>query len=234
MRKILILIIVAVMLVMQTGCTMAGSEIVLESDPSEPLKEEMPISDVVESPSSEEENGVIYDDSFTESEKELPVVVYVCGAVLETGVYELPPGSRLADAVKAAGGFDEDANDTYVNLAAECIDGMKLYIPTTSETEASKSLGTTGSLQGSEDGRPESFDISGGLANADTSVAGLVNINTASKEELTTLSGIGAGYADRIIAYRNEKGPFRSIEDIMKVSGIKEKLFSKIKDQITV
>ena len=150
---------------------------------------------------------------------------------MEAGVYELRQGSRLDDAVKAAGGFDDEADRTYINLAALVTDGMKLYVPTKEEVAVAA---VDKAVTGSPAAGIESFDAATSGGDFSSSGSGLVNINTATKEELTTISGIGAGYADRIIAYRNEKGPFKNIEDIMKVSGIKEKLFSKIKDKITV
>ena len=197
-----------------TGCTSAGTEVVLETVTEE---------GVSEASVSGEGNVEAVDSSFAEASDEQPVVVYVCGAVVKSGVYELPSGSRLDDAVKAAGGFDEEADRTYVNLAAPVTDGMKLYIPT--QQEVTEAAGNVFELQAEGAGETPVTGNPG---------SGLVNINTATKEELTTLTGIGAGYADRIIAYRQEKGPFKSIEDIMKVSGIKDKLFSRIKDQITV
>ena len=153
--------------------------------------------------------------------------VYVCGAVEKAGVYELDEGSRIVDAVDAAGGFAEGADKTYVNLAARLTDGMKLQIPTLEEASDSKlSKGI------------ESFDSDSVAATSQLTAAGvsegLVNINTATKEELKSLSGIGDSTADKIIRYREDNGGFGKIEDIMKVSGIKEKLFSKIRDNITV
>ena len=100
---------------------------------------------------------------------------------------------------------------------------MKLYIPTISET--SKELAASGI---------ESYDNFGDKDPGEERGKALVNINTATKEELKTLPGIGDGIAGKIVKYREEKGAFKSCDDIMKVSGIKEKLFSKIRDYITV
>ncbi len=155
------------------------------------------------------------------------LAVYVCGAVENAGVYELDEGSRIVDAVEAAGGFAEGADRTYVNLAARLSDGMNLLIPTMQEASDSDLVKGI-----------ESFD-SGSVAdssqNNDTGTgSGLININTATKEELKSLSGIGDSTADKIIRYREDNGGFKKIEDIMKISGIKEKLFSKIRDNITV
>ena len=244
MRKKLIVLIAVVMIVMLTGCSSAGTEVVLESVTQELVSEDSVTAKEPETAASDSSFDRVAEamsdgatmvgmsDGATESSKAVQVVVYVCGAVCEAGVYELPDGSRLDDAVQAAGGFDEEADRTYVNLAALCSDGMKLYIPT--KQEVAEARGGTAVIGGS----PNTFGADAGSFSSSerpgNTKNGLVNINTASKEELTTLPGIGAGYADRIIAYRCEKGPFKSIEDIMKVSGIKEKLFSKIRDQITV
>lgn len=135
------------------------------------------------------------------------ISVYVCGAVVSPGVVELPEGSRAADALQAAGGFAEDADISYVNLAAKVQDCEKLYFPSVEEA----------------------LDLS-----AQEKGTGLVNINTAGVDALCTLSGIGEARAGDIIAYREENGPFENKEDIMKVPGIKENAYKKISDKITV
>lgn len=133
------------------------------------------------------------------------IFVYVCGAVKQEGVYELPAGSRVYEAVAKAGGFREDAAKTQVNQAEVLQDEAQIYVPTFAEQEEQ---------QTQEDGK--------------------VNLNTASKEELMTLPGVGEAKADSIIAYREQQGRFETVEDIMQISGIKEGLFVKIKDYITV
>lgn len=135
--------------------------------------------------------------------------VYVCGAVTQPGVVELPEGSRAFDAVRAAGGMTEEADLAYVNLAEKVTDGEKLYVPTVEEAATMES-GT----------REEE--------------SGLVNINTADAAALCTLPGIGESRAADIIAYREAHGAFGSIEDIMKVPGIKDAAFRKIRDRISV
>jgi competence protein ComEA len=137
--------------------------------------------------------------------------VYICGAVANPGVYELTGGSRICDALDAAGGFSENAGTTYLNLAEFVSDGQKIYVPTQEEL--------TVELAAEEE------------AAADD---GRININTASKEQLVTLPGIGDAKADSIIAYRTEHGAFSTIEEIMEIPGIKEAVFSKIKDFISV
>ncbi len=141
-------------------------------------------------------------------------VVHICGAVVNPGVYTLEEGSRIYQAVEKAGGFREDAREDYLNQADLIVDGMKVYVPTCEETK--------GALW---------EDIS---ESAGAGQEGLVNINTADEERLCTLPGVGSAKAKSIIAYREKNGSYQKIEDIMNVEGIKEGLFQKIKDSITV
>ena len=147
------------------------------------------------------------------------IKVYVCGAVQRPDVYEISADSRIVDAVSAAGGFAIDAYPEAMNLAETVSDGSRIYVPTKEEVDA---LAVVYSDTGSG---------SGGTTNDST---GRVNINTATLEELTTLPGIGDTRARAIIDYREQNGAFGNIEDIMQVTGIKEKSFSKIKDSICV
>lgn len=152
--------------------------------------------------------------------------VHVCGAVKKPGVYCMEQGERIFEAVAAAGGFLEDACEDYVNQAKTVTDGCRIWIPTRSEA---KELGwqhpDTQLAADAADGTGRA------QAEADT---GAVNINTATSAQLCTLSGIGETKAEAIIAYRNAHGAFNKIEDIMKVAGIKQSGYDKIKDQITV
>lgn len=132
------------------------------------------------------------------------IFVYVCGAVNKEGVYELPQGSRIYEAIEVAGGFREDADKSNVNQAEILEDEERIYVPYIGEE-----------------------------VQEDVAKDGKVNINKASKEELMTLPGVGASRAESIIRYREEHGGFKQVEDIMQVSGIKEGLFEKIKELIT-
>ena len=136
------------------------------------------------------------------------ICVYVCGAVEAPGIVFLPEGSRAADALEAAGGFNSHAAVDAVNLAAKISDGEKLYFPDCEEYRAQAEKQASAS-------------------------AGLVNINTADAAQLCTLPGIGESRAADIIAYREAHGGFASCEDIMNVSGIKESVYNKISDKIT-
>ncbi len=177
--------------------------------------------------------------------------IHVCGEVAAPGVYELPAGSRMYEAVEKAGGMTSEAAQEYVNLAQAIEDGQQLWIPSKEEIrkyretgkEGSGLLGAggaagTGSVAGSQrtgSSAGTSRMAAGAAGEGGSSASGtLVNLNTASKEELMTLSGIGAARAEAILSYREQKGGFRTIEDIMKVPGIKNAAFQKIKDKITV
>lgn len=157
-------------------------------------------------------------------ETEPSIAVYVCGAVNCPGVYELSASARVYQAVEAAGGFRDDADQEWVNQAQFLQDGGKIRIYTRLETDQMRQ-------EGLEEGSvlPEGQD-------AQTEQAGEspVNLNTATREELMTLPGIGEAKADAVIAYREENGGFSSPEEIMNISGIKEAVFSQIKDRITV
>lgn len=154
-----------------------------------------------------EENG-------TEEAAGAPALyVYVCGEVVSPGVYALSEDSRIYEAVEAAGGFTEEAAREAVNLAARVSDGMQITVYSMEEAMTMP--------QNAKAGEPDSGP-------------GLVNLNTATKEELMTLKGIGESKAEDILRYRETSGGFKRIEDIMKVPGIKDAGFQKIKDSITV
>lgn len=157
-------------------------------------------------------NSIMEDMTVKES-----YVVHICGAVKNPGIYILEEGSRIYQAIEQAGGFCEEADQNYLNQADRLVDGMKLYVPT--KEEAAEGPGDW------QNANSSSVSYSG-----DT----LININTAGEELLCTLSGVGSTRAKSIIAYREKNGAFQKIEDIMNVNGIKEGLFQKIKDSITV
>lgn len=140
------------------------------------------------------------------------IFVYVCGEVNTPGVYELPADSRVYEAVDAAGGIKETGAYTYLNQAEKLSDGQKIYVP--SQEEALAQGGDGQSTEELSDGR--------------------INLNTASKEELMTLSGIGEVKAEAILRYREEKGGFTSVEELKGIEGIKEGVFNKVKDQIKI
>ncbi|MDE6319684.1 MAG: helix-hairpin-helix domain-containing protein [Lachnospiraceae bacterium] len=164
--------------------------------------------------------------------------VHVCGAVEIPGVYELPAGSRVYEAVQAAGGFTADAEQNYVNQAQILTDGVKLVIPTREEAAAAEDGEETGTGDAMQEKREAALQLGivGGGEPSDGEEAkrtdAKVNINTASQQELCGIPGVGATRAAAIIAYRESHGGFAKPEDIMKVNGIKEGMYEKIKDSI--
>ncbi|MDI9636939.1 ComEA family DNA-binding protein [Kamptonema cortianum] len=128
------------------------------------------------------------------------ILIHISGAVRQPGVVSLPVGARVLDAIQAAGGFDAGADQSRLNLAAVLTDGAKLDVP--------------------QQGSAESETVTPG---------GPVSINSASQTELESLPGIGPTLATRIIEYRTVNGGFRSIEDLMQVKGIGQKLYDRIK-----
>ena len=168
------------------------------------------------------------------SEKAKTLVVHICGAVSAPGVYELPAGSRIIDAVEAGGGFLPEADEACCNLAEEIVDGCQIYIMTKSESCADGQTEKKAGIQTSPDSDMQTTDINMRSNSATALDNGLVNLNTADVAALMTLPGIGESRAKAIISYREQHGAFAKIEDIMKISGIKQAAFSKIKDKITV
>ena len=148
------------------------------------------------------------------------VFVYVCGAVKSPGVYELDSGGRVFEAIGLAGGVTGEAAPELINQARIVTDGERIYVPNRTEADA----------------------YSSGAEGTGTDIAGIVdengkkkiNINTAGKDELMELTGIGEAKAESILRYREEHGSFQSIEELMQIEGIKEGVFNKIKDDITI
>ena len=161
-------------------------------------------------------------DQQTDREKLQICYVYICGAVKQPGVYELTADSRLFEAIQMAGGLTEEAADQVLNQAELIEDGSRIYVPTKEEVKAGMDNGDT--LTQNEDNAEKAGSTSDGK----------VDINTAEKNELMTLPGIGEAKADAIVRYREEHGTFQKIEDLMEVEGIKEGVFQKVKDQIKV
>lgn len=145
--------------------------------------------------------------------------VYVCGNVVNPGVYEAAPDARVYELIDMAGGASKTGCLEALNLADHIYDGQKLYVPDYDEYESGRELG-----QNEGDAFVEESN----------SASGLVNINTADLQQLMTLPGVGQSRAQAIVDYRNEHGSFECIEDIMNVTGIKEGAFSKLKDYICV
>lgn len=165
-----------------------------------------------------------------QAETEAPredICVYLCGAVKNPGVYFLSEGARLYEAIEAAGGFADNADESWWNQAAQLEDGVRVEIYTQEETKLLREQGAEpespgSALEGSQKGGSSKEENQN-----------LVNINTASTEELQTIPGIGQVKAEAIAAYREENGPFSSVEQIQEVPGIKGKTYDKIKSYIS-
>lgn len=151
----------------------------------------------------------------TEADRAPALAVYVSGAVASPGVYELAEGARVCDAVAAAGGLRDDAAAGAVNLARKVADGEQVAVPTNEEAAA---------------GSVSAVDVEAPAA----ATAALVNINTAGVDELDALAGVGPATAQAIVDEREANGPFSSVEDIMRVSGIGEKKFAKLRESTCV
>ncbi|WP_440620532.1 competence protein ComEA [Bacillus subtilis] len=171
----------------------------------EPVKQAVP---------TKTENTVVKQEANNDESNET-IVIDIKGAVQHPGVYEMRTGDRVSQAIEKAGGTSEQGDEAQVNLAEILQDGTVVYIPKKGEETAVQQGG-------------------GASVQSDGGKGALVNINTATLEELQGISGVGPSKAEAIIAYREENGRFQTVEDITKVSGIGEKSFEKIKSSISV
>lgn len=232
-----------------TGCRDKDSEF-LEKE----LEQEENSQDSSEQESRQQPKADSQKSSGTQSESgDVPETIYVdvCGAVAEPGVYELSSDSRVFQAIEKAGGYLPEAAVSYLNRARSLSDGHQIYVPTREEVDsrtipptqdgttqtgtiANNNVNGTGSTdstkigKASGDNQQPTSDSAGGSADS------RINLNTADVSQLTTLTGVGESKALAIIAYREENGPFTSVEDIMNVPGIKEGTYEKIKDKIAI
>ncbi len=158
-----------------------------------------------------------------------PLQVHVAGAVHSPGVYAFAPGSRLIHAVEAAGGMTDEADQESVNLADPLQDGRRVYIPRRGDPTPPQPTPIAGSARGPDGASAQPEDPGGSEPSG-----GMVNINTASAAELDTLPGIGPALAERIIAYRQEQGPFTDPAQLMEVKGIGEVTYARLKARVTI
>lgn len=177
---------------------------------------------------SQEKESNIQESVNSTQQENIVLYVYICGQVKNPGVYSLEAGKRVNDAVNLAGGFTKEADTTSLNLARQIVDGEQIYVMSKEEAATNQTTAVQATNSGESTSGGEMFSTSD---MAETKPK--VNINTASREELMSLSGIGQAKADSIIAYRQTNGPFQSIEEIKQIEGIKDGIFLKIKDQIT-
>ena len=156
-----------------------------------------------------------------EEEEDYKIVIHITGEVNNEGIIEVKEGGRISDAIEEAGGLTKEADLERVNLAYELEDGQKIYIPNKKDKDIEEYV-----TEGVDDiVLPDELSKAGD---------GLVNINKASSEELQELDGIGEALAENIIAYRENNGKFKNIEDIKNVSGIGDSKYEKIKDNIKI
>ncbi len=191
-------------LVVVSGC--ATSESVLKVTEKE-IENKEETEDIEETDKREEQEKKSQEDREA-------VFVEVSGAVLNPGVYELPQESRVFQAIALAGGLKEDAVTEQINQAEKINDGQKIYVYTKEEIQQKKEEKPIQEQRALEDGK--------------------IDLNHADKDMLMTLQGIGAARADAILSYREKRGGFSGIEELMQVEGIKKKTYEKLKDQIVV
>ena len=235
------------------GCSEESFLVQTKEESDQAIEEEM----------QHEEQAVMEKDVALREEKEdtAEIAVHICGAVNQPGLYFLEENPRLYEGIQKAGGFREDAEEDYLNQAMMLEDGMKIVVPTREEVlkAEEEKVGDTDSgnidnvqniadgyvlskimteEQAVEDGYIQKKDMvqTTGEEKAEETKNHneKVNLNTADEALLCTLPGIGESRAKSIIAYRQEHGPFQKPEDIMKVSGIKQAAYDKIKDYVFV
>lgn len=184
-------------------------------------------TDAIENTNEEEIENVleVAQTNTTKETEEKNIFVHIAGCVQKEGMLELSSNSRIADAIEKAGGLTQEADLSDINLAYLLEDGMKIYIPNQNErqennekTENTAKTENTPSMQIQDTNTKQD----------------VININTATQEELDTLPGIGPATATKIIEYRKEKGKFKQKEEIKEVSGIGEAKYEKIKEYISI
>lgn len=257
MKKNIVYVLLLAVLVTCSGCTGRRSVVyeTFSGSVTENSQEEAESEDAEdaensgqkETENSAEEDKALKDEAKSkreteeQTEKAKSLFVDLSGEVKHPGVYELREGNRIFHAIRAAGGFTDQAETRCVNQAEVLYDGEKITIYSRQEAEElggwKQLSGLTVSLSesgasGNASGSAVSSTMIGESAAADSS--GKINLNQADKSLLMTLSGVGEARADAIISYREKNGSFSAIEDVMKVTGIKERLFEQIRDKITV
>lgn len=168
---------------------------------------------------------VTIDEAPAVSEQGASIYVHVFGAVLQPGLYVLSDGARVVDAVAAAGGFAEGADESAVNLARTVGDGEQIFVPLVGEAPAAAGAAGAGAESGSE---------SAGRGAAGAPGDGRVNLNTATEADLDTLPRIGPAMAQRILEWRDTNGRFTSVEDLLAVPGIGDKMLEALRELVTV
>ncbi|MFV0465165.1 MAG: helix-hairpin-helix domain-containing protein [Lachnospiraceae bacterium] len=198
-------IVILLSVILLSGCRGSETEFISDMEPTASAQNTE--TDDLYSSKLEEETASLV--TVTEED----CFIYICGAVHSPGVYKVSPGSRVFEVISLAGGLQEDASAESINQADQVMDGQMIRIYTQDEMIERPSVGSN---------EPDE--------RTDT----LININEASKEQLMQLPGIGESKADSIIEYRSNVGQFDTVEDIKNIAGIKDGVYTKIKDKITV
>lgn len=215
---VVVLLVVGALLALRTlgtaGGSVAGEVHDAASEPasSAALPGGVGEGDVFDSPSPSPGSGAVGRQGETDVDVAGPLVVHVAGQVHRPGVVEVEHGSRVHDAVEAAGGALPGADLAAVNLARPVVDGEQVYLPAPGEAVAAQAQ--------------PSDPVSG--------ASGLVNVNSADAAALDTLPGIGPALAQRILEWREQHGPFRSVEELLEVSGIGDATLRRLRDLVTV
>lgn len=212
-----------------------------DDDRNDSLKniEDNSINNVLDEKTDDENvNEQNMEDTSVNAEED-KIFVYVTGEVNNSGVVILKQGSRITDAINAAGGTTSKANISKINLVFVLEDGMKLNIPNDNDLKSNPdfeyiTVGSGDGIVNSNIMTSSKNNLSESSKNGYSSKIDIVNINTATQTELETLPGIGPSLALKIISYRNENGKFSNIDDIKNVSGIGESKFNDIKNYIVV
>ncbi len=238
MKTVYFTLVLLTLLGLLSGCNGSGTMYAASSGKSEAdvCKQDMISSDIKDDLEvhNTEDSGKQKDESAASGDSTLQVddhktdsieqqalgcvYVFVCGKVVDPGVYKLPDNSRICDALEAAGGVTKEGAFEALDQAKPLVDGQTIYVPGKEEewvrtVEEERAEDNNSDAKGSD---------------------GLININTAELNALMTLPGIGQAKALDIIKYREEHGGFQSVEDIMNIQGIKEGVFNKIKDRISI
>lgn len=219
--------LLCVVLFLTAGCSRRQEVYLsgLESELAAKQSETESAQEIQRADSGEEDAKGLDRQTETETQAGPDGYIHICGAVKNPGVYPITEGMRVFEALELAGGLTEEADSGWLNQAQCVSDGQQLYVYTKEETAQFAAEGVTaGAVSGAD--------------SSDTAQSGAqeqkVNINTADRDTLMTLPGIGEAKAEAIIQYRSTQGAFGAIEEIQNISGIKDAVFSKIKDRITV
>lgn len=198
-----------------------------DAERAEVISEEVAGEKRIESDTEQSQETAAKNSEDAVGQEKPELAVHICGAVNQPGVYLLKGTPRVYEGIQKAGGFTEDAARDYLNLALMMEDGMKIIVPTREEV-------LQWQAEGQETGMAEEKWLQKGENKTAGGQEGKVDLNSADLTELMTLPGIGETRAASIVEYREQQGRFQTIEDVMKVTGIKEAAYEKIKEYITV